>query len=76
MYRNYLILILVLQVDATDYLKDELLNELKRKRGYTFEDEIICSKECLQNYEEKVQIFSMVKNTVSNFKHYKPTKDD
>jgi len=30
------------------------LRELREKRGYTYEDEITCSKECLQNYEEKV----------------------
>jgi len=33
---------------------DTILKELKEKRGYSYEDEITCSKECLQNYEEKV----------------------
>jgi len=34
---------------------DATLKELREKRGYTYEDEITCSKECLQNYEEKVK---------------------
>ena len=31
------------------------LNKLKTERNYTYEDELICSKECLPNYEEKVE---------------------
>ena len=36
-----------------------LLKKLKEKRSYTYEDEIVCSKECLQNYEEKVYFFCL-----------------
>ncbi|XP_022914300.1 acireductone dioxygenase [Onthophagus taurus] len=36
---------------------DGVLEEIKKKNGYTFEDELICSKECLANYEEKLKIF-------------------
>lgn len=50
-----------LQIDTTDYSNDKLLMELKKKHDYSYEDEIVCSRECLQNYEEKVYIFSMKK---------------
>lgn len=40
-----------------DYDTDTTLKELRAKRGYTYEDEITCSKECLQNYEEKLKNF-------------------
>lgn len=30
---------------------------MKKERGYTYEDEIICSKECLPNYDEKIKSF-------------------
>ncbi|KAF6209260.1 hypothetical protein GE061_015005 [Apolygus lucorum] len=30
---------------------------LMKKRGYTYEDLITCSKECLPNYEEKIKSF-------------------
>ncbi|BES96630.1 Hypothetical protein NTJ_09442 [Nesidiocoris tenuis] len=35
----------------------ETLEKLKRDRGYTFEDQITCSKECLPNYNEKLKSF-------------------
>lgn len=45
------------KVDHEHHLSDSIFNELKKKRGYTYEDEIVCSKECLPNYEEKLKNF-------------------
>lgn len=48
----------LLQIEGLDSLKDnELLNKLKKDRNYSYEDELVCSKECLPNYEEKVHHF-------------------
>ncbi|KRT84487.1 hypothetical protein AMK59_1920, partial [Oryctes borbonicus] len=44
-----------LNVDT--YATDGVLEKIKKARGYTFEDELVCSKECLPNYEEKLKIF-------------------
>lgn len=43
-----------LQVNELNPTDDELLKAIKENRGYTYEDEITCSKECLPNYEDKV----------------------
>ncbi|XP_001606050.2 1,2-dihydroxy-3-keto-5-methylthiopentene dioxygenase [Nasonia vitripennis] len=45
------------EVNYKDYENDETLKSLREKRGYSYEDEITCSKECLQNYEEKLKNF-------------------
>nr|XP_050860735.1 acireductone dioxygenase [Vespula vulgaris] len=45
------------KINHEHYLSDPTLTELKKKRGYTYEDEITCSKECLANYEEKLKNF-------------------
>lgn len=45
------------KIDYKNYLTDDNLKNLKEKRGYSYEDEIVCSKECLQNYEEKLKNF-------------------
>ncbi|KAF7998320.1 hypothetical protein HCN44_009718 [Aphidius gifuensis] len=45
------------EIDYKNYLTDDKLKNLKDKRGYSYEDEIVCSKECLQNYEEKLKNF-------------------
>ncbi|CAG9803974.1 unnamed protein product [Chironomus riparius] len=33
------------------------LEKMKKNRGYSYEDEIICSKECLADYENKLKSF-------------------
>ncbi|XP_063232491.1 acireductone dioxygenase-like [Bacillus rossius redtenbacheri] len=43
------------KLDPENYQKD--LENLKKKRGYTYEDNITCSKECLENYEQKLKSF-------------------
>lgn len=45
------------QVDHKDYKNDNTLIKLREARGYTYEDEITCSKGCLPNYEEKLKNF-------------------
>ncbi|KAJ8935920.1 hypothetical protein NQ314_012588 [Rhamnusium bicolor] len=53
------------QVSGVEYFKlnvdtlesDGILDKIKKERGYTYEDELVCSKECLPNYEEKLKIF-------------------
>lgn len=48
---------LILQINVNTYKSDGVLDKIKKDRGYTFEDEIVCSKECLPNYEEKIKSF-------------------
>lgn len=45
------------KIDNENYTSDPTLTQLKQSRGYSYEDEIVCSKECLQNYEEKLKHF-------------------
>ncbi|KAJ8684117.1 hypothetical protein QAD02_019909 [Eretmocerus hayati] len=45
------------QVNHRDYENDGVLKNLRKERGYSYEDEITCSKECLANYEEKLKSF-------------------
>uniref|UniRef100_A0A336MGM1 Acireductone dioxygenase n=1 Tax=Culicoides sonorensis TaxID=179676 RepID=A0A336MGM1_CULSO len=44
-------------INADTYVEDGKLDELRKTRGYSYEDEITCSKECLPNYEEKLKNF-------------------
>ncbi|CAH0558719.1 unnamed protein product [Brassicogethes aeneus] len=45
------------QLNLKTFTTDGTLDKIKRERGYTYEDELTCSKECLENYEEKLKIF-------------------
>ncbi|KAL3286020.1 hypothetical protein HHI36_000533 [Cryptolaemus montrouzieri] len=45
------------KLNVDTYATDGELENLKNARGYTYEDEIVCSKECLENYEEKLKNF-------------------
>ncbi|KAL4703725.1 hypothetical protein ACJJTC_016732 [Scirpophaga incertulas] len=45
------------KLNVDTYTTDGVLDKLKSDRGYTYEDEMICSKECLPNYEEKIKSF-------------------
>ncbi|RZF38200.1 hypothetical protein LSTR_LSTR005561 [Laodelphax striatellus] len=45
------------KINGKDLSNDDLLNKIKRERNYNYEDEITCSKECLQNYDEKLKNF-------------------
>lgn len=44
------------QLNTETYTEDGELEKIKQKRGYTYEDDITCSKECLENYDEKVML--------------------
>lgn len=33
------------------------MTDLRKARKYSYEDQIICSKECLPNYDEKIKSF-------------------
>uniref|UniRef100_A0A2A4K8L0 Acireductone dioxygenase n=1 Tax=Heliothis virescens TaxID=7102 RepID=A0A2A4K8L0_HELVI len=45
------------KLNIDTYTTDGVLDNLKKERGYTYEDEMTCSKECLANYEEKIKSF-------------------
>ncbi|KAI5636725.1 ARD/ARD' family domain-containing protein [Phthorimaea operculella] len=45
------------KLNVDTFATDGVLDKLKKERGYTYEDEMVCSKECLPNYEEKIKSF-------------------
>ncbi|XP_075228182.1 acireductone dioxygenase 1 [Lycorma delicatula] len=45
------------KIKSENPIEDQLLKKIKLERNYNYEDEIICSKECLPNYEEKLKNF-------------------
>ncbi|XP_063704727.1 acireductone dioxygenase [Culicoides brevitarsis] len=44
-------------INANAFADDAKLQALRKSRGYSYEDEITCSKECLADYEEKLKSF-------------------
>lgn len=49
--------LLNLQFPVDTHDQDETFKELKKSRGYTFEDEISIAKETLPDYEDKIKMF-------------------
>uniref|UniRef100_U5EVG3 Acireductone dioxygenase n=1 Tax=Corethrella appendiculata TaxID=1370023 RepID=U5EVG3_9DIPT len=45
------------KINADSYKDDKTLSSLRKDRGYSYEDEITCSKECLPDYENKLKSF-------------------
>lgn len=45
------------QLNAETYCIDGVLDKIRKSRGYSYEDEIVCSKECLPDYENKLKSF-------------------
>ncbi|CAH1112685.1 unnamed protein product [Psylliodes chrysocephalus] len=52
----------LLKITGVEYFRlnlktDGELEAIKKQRGYNYEDELVCSKDCLPNYEDKLKIF-------------------
>lgn len=47
----------IFQLNMNSIDSDGVLDNIKKERGYTYEDEIICSPDCLPNYEQKLRSF-------------------
>ncbi|XP_017018377.1 acireductone dioxygenase isoform X2 [Drosophila kikkawai] len=45
------------KINADAYQSDEVLTQLRAKRGYTYDDEITCSEKCLPDYANKLKAF-------------------
>ncbi|XP_067613544.1 acireductone dioxygenase isoform X4 [Eurosta solidaginis] len=44
-------------INSKNYEEDELLSTIRKRRNYTFEDEITCSKLCISEFESKLKTF-------------------
>lgn len=45
------------KIDANNYQDDPVLAQVKKDRGYNFQDEITCSRQHLENYDAKLKAF-------------------
>ncbi|KAK7571874.1 hypothetical protein V9T40_014346 [Parthenolecanium corni] len=45
------------KIDANNVSEDQTLKNLATSRGYTYQDEITCSRECLPEYHKKLKMF-------------------
>lgn len=45
------------KLDVKNYATDGVLEGIRKKRGYSYEDEIICSRDCLPDYDNKLKNF-------------------
>ncbi|XP_055311164.1 acireductone dioxygenase [Sitodiplosis mosellana] len=45
------------QLNADTFQIDGSLDKIRKERNYSYEDEIICSKDCLPDYENKLKSF-------------------
>ncbi|KFB35597.1 AGAP005618-PA-like protein [Anopheles sinensis] len=45
------------KINIPTYDSDGVLEKIRKDRGYSYEDEITCSKECLADYENKLKNF-------------------
>ncbi|XP_075161167.1 acireductone dioxygenase 1 [Haematobia irritans] len=44
-------------INADNYQNDNVLQDLRKNRNYTYEDEITCSEKCLPDYANKLKSF-------------------
>lgn len=49
--------VLYFEISSDPAKAEEQVTKLRKDRGYTYQDEIVCSREKLPNYEEKLKIF-------------------
>ncbi|EDS31503.1 1,2-dihydroxy-3-keto-5-methylthiopentene dioxygenase [Culex quinquefasciatus] len=45
------------KINVPTFDSDGVLEGIRKKRGYSYEDEITCSKDCLPDYENKLKSF-------------------
>ncbi|KAF5290733.1 hypothetical protein FQA39_LY14652 [Lamprigera yunnana] len=45
------------KLNKDTYKTDGLLDSIKKERGYNYEDEFVCSKECMPNYQDVLKNF-------------------
>uniref|UniRef100_A0A1B0DNK8 acireductone dioxygenase (Fe(2+)-requiring) n=1 Tax=Phlebotomus papatasi TaxID=29031 RepID=A0A1B0DNK8_PHLPP len=45
------------KIDVDNHQTDDTLQKVRKDRGYSYEDQITCSKECLPDYESKLKNF-------------------
>ncbi|XP_055685690.1 acireductone dioxygenase [Lutzomyia longipalpis] len=45
------------KINVDNHEADEMLQRVRKDRGYSYEDQITCSRECLPDYEAKLKNF-------------------